>query len=77
MVGLSFDPGTRFYFHLLATVVGTLVVADILVEDFVHALGLVRSLHHRKNFHGSSALLRLNAPQHEASIIPLDVSFRA
>ena len=38
MVGLSSDPGTRFYFHLLAAVAGTLVVADILVEDSVHAL---------------------------------------
>ena len=56
MVGLSSDPGTRFYFYLLAAAAGTLVVADILVEDSVHALGLVRSLHHRKNFHGSSML---------------------
>ena len=56
MVGLSSDPGTRFYFHLLPAVAGTLVVADILVEDSFHALGPVRSLNHRKNFHGSSVL---------------------
>ena len=56
MVGLSFDSGTRFYFHLLAAVAGTLVVADIHVEDSVHALGPVKSLNHRKNFHGSSVL---------------------
>ena len=56
MVGLSSDPGTRFYFHLLAAATGTLVVADILVEDSIHALGLVKPLHHMKNFHGSSVL---------------------
>ena len=56
MVGLSSDPGTRFYFHLLAAAAGTLVVADILVEDSIHALGLVKPLHHMKNFHGSSML---------------------
>ena len=56
MVGLSFDPGTRFYFHLLAAAAGTLVVVDILVEDSIHALGLVKPLHHMKNFHGSSVL---------------------
>ena len=56
MVGLSSDPGTRFYFHLLAAVAGTLVVSNILVEDSVHALGPMRSLHHRKNFHCSSVL---------------------
>ena len=56
MVGLSFDPGTHFYSHLLAAVAGTLVVADILVKDSVHALGPVKSLHHMKNFHGSSVL---------------------
>ena len=56
MVGLSFDSGTRFHFHLLAAAAGTLVVVDILVEDFVHALGLVKPLHHMKNFHGSSVL---------------------
>ena len=56
MVGLSFDPGTRFYFHLLAAAAGTLVVADILVEDSIHALGLVKPLHHMINFHGSSVL---------------------
>ena len=56
MVRLSSNSGTRFYFHLLAAAVGTLVVADILVEDSVHALGLVKSLHHIKNFHGSSVL---------------------
>ena len=56
MVGLSYDSGTHFYFHLLATAAGTLVVADILVEDSVHALGLMKPLHHMKNFHGSSVL---------------------
>ena len=56
MVGLSFDSGTRFYFHLLAVVAGTLVVADILVEDSIHVLGPVKALHHRRNFHGSSVL---------------------
>ena len=56
MVGLSSDPGTRFYFHLLVAVAGTLVVADILVKDSVHALGLVKPLHHMKNFHGSSVM---------------------
>ena len=55
MVVLSSEPGARFYFKLLAAA-GTLVVADILVEDSVHALGPVRSLHHRKNFHSSSLL---------------------
>ena len=56
MVGLSSDPGTRFYFHLLAAAAGTLVVVDILVEDSVHVLGLMKPLHHMKNFHGSSVL---------------------
>ena len=56
MVELSSDSGTRFYFQLLATAAGTLVVADILVEDSVHALGLVKPLHHMKNFHGSLVL---------------------
>ena len=56
MVGLSSDSGTRFYFHLFAAAAGTLVVADILVADSVHALGLVKPLHHMKNFHGSSVL---------------------
>ena len=56
MVGLSSYPGTRLYFHLLAAAAGTLVVAGILVEDSVHALGLVKPLYHMKNFHGSSVL---------------------
>ena len=56
MVGLSSDPGTRFYFHLIAAVAGTLVVADILVVDSVYSLGPMKSLHHRKSFHGSSVL---------------------
>ena len=56
MVGLSSNSGTRFYFHLLAAVAGTLVVSDILFEDSVHALGPMKSLPHRKNFHGSSVL---------------------
>ena len=56
MVVLSSDSGTRFYFHLLTAAVGTLVVADILVEYSVHALGLVKPLHHMKTFNGSSVL---------------------
>ena len=56
MVGLSSDPSTRFYFHLLDAIAGTLVVTDILVEDSVHSLGPMKFLHHRKNFHGSSVL---------------------
>ena len=56
MVGLSSDSGTRFYFHLLTVVVGTLVVVDILVEDSIHALGLVKPLHHTKIFHSSLVL---------------------
>ena len=56
MVELSFDSGTRFYFHLLAVAARILVVADIPVEDSVHALGLMRPLHHMKSFHGSSVL---------------------
>ena len=56
MVGLSSNPGTRFYFHLLAATAGTLVVVDILVADSIHALGLVKPLHHMKNFHGSLVL---------------------
>ena len=56
MVRFSSESGTRFYFHLLVAVVGTLVVADIVVKDSVHALGPMRSLHYRKNFHGSSVL---------------------
>ena len=56
MVELSSNSGTRFYFHLLAAAVGILVVADILIEDSVHALGLMKPLHHMKNFHGSLVL---------------------
>ena len=56
MVGLSSNPRTCFYFHLLAAAAGTLVVADILVEDFVHSLGRVKPLNHMKNFHGSLVL---------------------
>ena len=56
MVELSSDSSTRFYFHLLVAAAGTFVVADILVEDFIHALGLVKPLHHMKNFHGSLVL---------------------
>ena len=56
MVELSSDSSTRFYFHLLAAAAGTLVVANILVEDSVHALGHVKPLHHMKNFHGSLVL---------------------
>ena len=56
MVGSSSDPDIHLCFHLLAAVVGTLVAADILVEDSIHALGLVMPLHHMRNSHSSSVL---------------------
>ena len=56
MVWFSSDPDIHFCFHLLNAAVGTLVVADILVEDVVHALGLVMPLHHMRNSNGSSVL---------------------
>ena len=56
MVRFSSDPDIHFCFHLLDGAVGTLVVADILVKDVVHALGLVMPLHHMRNSHGSSVL---------------------
>ena len=56
MVESSFDPDIHLCFHLLDAAAGTLVAADILVEDFVHALGLVMPLHHMRNSHGSSVL---------------------
>ena len=56
MVESSSDPDIHFYFHLLDDAAGTLVAADILVEDAIHALGLVMPLHHMRNSHGSSVL---------------------
>ena len=56
MVESSSDPDIHLCFHLLDFVVGTFVVADILVEDAIHALGLVMPLHHMRNSHGSSML---------------------
>ena len=56
MVGFSSDPDIHFFPHLLGAAAGTLVAADILVEDVVHALGLVMPLHHMRNYHGSSVL---------------------
>ena len=56
MVESSSDPDIHFCFHLLDAAAGTFVAADILVEDSVHALGLVIPLHHMRNSHGSSVL---------------------
>ena len=56
MVGFSSDPGIHFCPHLLAAAAGTLVAADILVEDAVPTLGHVMPLHHMRNSHGSSVL---------------------
>ena len=56
MVGSSFDPDIHFYLQLLGATAGTLVAADILVEDAVPALGRVVPLHHMRNSHGSSVL---------------------
>ena len=56
MVGSSSDPDIHFCFHLLAAAAGTLVAADILAEDSVHALGHVMPLHHMRNSHGFSML---------------------
>ena len=56
MVESSFDPDSHFCLHLLDAAVGTLVAADILVEDSVHALGLVMPLNHMRNFYGSLVL---------------------
>ena len=57
MVESSFDPDSHFCLHPLdAVAAGTLVATDILVEDSVHALGLVVPLHHMRNSHGSSVL---------------------
>ena len=52
----SSNPDIHFCFHLLDAAVGTLVVADILVEDDVHALGLVMPLNHMRNSQGSSVV---------------------
>ena len=56
MVESSFDPESHFCLHPLDAAAGTLVAADILVEDSVHALGLIVPLHHMRNSHGSSVL---------------------
>ena len=56
MVGSSLDPDIHFRFLFLAVAVGTLVAADILVEDVVPSLGHVKPLHHKRNSHGSSVL---------------------
>ena len=56
MVGFSSDPDIHFCLHLLDAAAGTLVVADIHVEDVVPALGLVMPLHYMRNSHGSSML---------------------
>ena len=56
MVGFSSDPDIHLCLHLLDAAAGTLVAADILVEDSVHALGLIMPLHHMRNSHGSSVL---------------------
>ena len=42
MVESSYDPDSHSCLHPLDVIVGTLVAADIPVEDSVHALGLVR-----------------------------------
>ena len=54
--GSSFDPDIHFFLHLLDAAARTLVAADILVEDVVHALGRVMPLYHMRNSHGSSVL---------------------
>ena len=56
MVESSYDPDSHSYLHTLDAAVETLVAADIPVEDFVHALGLVLPLHHMRNSNGSSVL---------------------
>ena len=56
MVGYSSDPDIHFCLHLIDAAAGTLVAADILVEDAVPTLGRVMPLHHMRNFHGSSVL---------------------
>ena len=56
MVGFSSDPDIHSCLHLLDAAAGTLVAADILVEDVIPALGRVTPLHHMRNSHGSSGL---------------------
>ena len=56
MVESFFDPDSRSCLHPLDATAGTLVAADIPVEDSVHALGLVMLLHHMRNYHGSLVL---------------------
>ena len=56
LVGFSSDPDIHFCFHLLAAAAETLVAADILAEDSIHALGLIMPLHHMRNSHDSSVL---------------------
>ena len=56
MVGFSSDPDIHFGLQLLVAAVGTLVAADILVDDVIPTLGRVMPLHHMRNSHGSSVL---------------------
>ena len=56
MVGFFSDPDIHFYLQLLGAAAGTLVAADILVEDVVPTLDPVVPLHHMRNSHGSSVL---------------------
>ena len=56
MVGFSSDPDFHFFLQLLSAAAGTLVAADILVEDAVPTLGRVVPLHHMRNSHGSLVL---------------------
>ena len=56
MVGFSSDPDIHFCPHFPDVAAGTLVAADILVEDAMPALGHVMPLHHMRNSHGSSVL---------------------
>ena len=56
MVGFSSNPDIHFFLQLLGAAAGTLVAANVHVEDAIPALGRVMPLHHMKNFHGSSVL---------------------
>ena len=56
MVESSYDPDSHSCLHPLDVAIGTLVAADIPVEDSINALGLVMPLHLMRNFHGSLVL---------------------
>ena len=56
MVGFSSNPDIHLCLQLLDVYAGTLVAADIPIEDAVPALGRVMPLHHMRNSHGSSVL---------------------